>query len=615
MNTIKFILVGGLLIVLPTVSLAQPPIQWEETFGGDDYDQGYEVRVISDGSIYVQGETSSMGAGGQDLYLLKLDPDGNLIWEQTYGGVNNEDVAMSIWQESENAIVIGGFSDSFSSSNDMFVVKTDLNGNELWSNHYGTDNSDHCRGIAETEDGGYILCGATATANNEDDLLVIKIDSLGNEEWSTQYGYSDHEYMYGIRQTTGGGYITAGWTRSLGSYDDGYLVKLDAEGNVVWDRNYPGNSWDYFFIVLETPAGGFIAAGYSDVYPGGPAQVWVVKTDADGNTIWNRYYGASDEDRAYALALSPNGYYIGAITQSTPSGLYDVWLIEIDEDGDIIWDATYGDDDHQVCYSLIPTENDGLLVGGYTSPGAGGSTCDVYVLCLEGSGPPELELVMTPLDPPIQIPASGGDFMYDIEFTNIGPTWCLFDAAIDVTTPSGLTIPILMRENINMMPGQTILRPNMVQTVPGSISAGTYTYHGYLWDQSSWTIYAEDSFTFEKLAGSDLGNSSNSWTLSGWDDGSPEKVEQIPDNHQLMSAYPNPFNPSTVISYQLQDANNTKLTIFDMQGREVTKLVDGYRNAGSHEVTFDGSGLASGIYFAGLSAGDLIQIKKLLLLK
>jgi len=223
-------------------------------------------------------------------------------------------------------------------------------------------------------------------------------------------------------------------------------------------------------------------------------------------------------------------------------------------------------------------------------------------------------VTMTPDNPPVQIPASGGDFSFDIEIENIDSTEIFFDIWIEIELPSGAVYgPVIMRQDLVMPTGAIIQRENLVQSIPPSAPPGQYNYIAKIGEYSGYVV-AADSFFFEKLPGNDFPNSSHGWILSGWED--EEGAACVaPTGLVLSGVFPNPFNPSTVLSYQLQVESYTTLTVFDIQGREVAELVNGHHEIGVHEVTFDGSGLSSGIYIYRLAADDQTVTGKMVLMK
>ena len=224
---------------------------------------------------------------------------------------------------------------------------------------------------------------------------------------------------------------------------------------------------------------------------------------------------------------------------------------------------------------------------------------------------------LTPLGAPITIPAGGGDFDFEIELANIVEIPCSFDAWIDVILPGGTLFgPILLKSGVFLNPQGSVLRL-LNQSVPGTAPPGTYTYQAHIGVYANGLVWAEDSFNFEKSAVDFSGNGSDSWILTGWGDGAIYTTifSKPPVEYQLFQNYPNPFNPTTTIGYQLTAYSFVELGVYDIQGREVARLVDVFQSAGIHRATFDGSDLSSGIYFARLRAEGFNQTRKILLVK
>ena len=226
----------------------------------------------------------------------------------------------------------------------------------------------------------------------------------------------------------------------------------------------------------------------------------------------------------------------------------------------------------------------------------------------------DLSLALIPENLPIVIPAAGGSFIFDLVIENTFAVDYLIDVWTDITLPSSVEYPIIIRENINLPALGMILRENLIQNVPGTAAGGIYSYNGYVRDHNTWDLLAMDSFEFEKTGTDAYAGGHGGWTLSGWDE--PAIAEsKIPSNYQQFSANPNPFNPSATLLFDLPETGRATLTIYDIRGREIARLADGYFRPGRHEVDFDGSNLASGIYFARLQTEGFTKTQKLLLIK
>jgi len=227
---------------------------------------------------------------------------------------------------------------------------------------------------------------------------------------------------------------------------------------------------------------------------------------------------------------------------------------------------------------------------------------------------PEVEIVITPVTTPVIIPAGGGSFDYDIEVTNTGIGSITFDTWIDVVLPNGSVYgPLLLRESLTLDESTSILR-NMTQTVPGSAAAGEYTYSGHVGYYPD-VVLNFSSFPFEKEAGDIAASEFTEWILNGWGEYDDLGVGEIPTKFALHHNYPNPFNPATTIEFDLPVSGKVSLVVFDIMGRVVSHLAEGYYQAGYYSVHLDARNLSSGVYFARLQAAGHADTKKLLLLK
>ena len=214
-----------------TVTLS---INWNNiTFGGSEIDGGTNVQATSDGGYILTGYTESFGAGSYDMYLVKTDASGNEIWSQTFGGSDYE-IAFFVQETSDGGYILVGTVSS--GSGDMYLVKTDVSGNEIWSQTFGGSSDDRGRSVKETSDGGYILVGYTSSFGaGTYDMYLVKTDASGNQEWSQTFGGSGSDSAYSVQETSDGGYILTGYTESFGAgKSDMYLVKTDSEGNPIF---------------------------------------------------------------------------------------------------------------------------------------------------------------------------------------------------------------------------------------------------------------------------------------------------------------------------------------------------------------------------------------------
>jgi hypothetical protein len=616
LNSIPFVLA----IIALTAGLinAQPDTLWTQTFGGNSSDEGHSVLQTSDDGYLIAGNTYSYGSGGADVWLIKTDASGNAQWNQTLGG-NITDEGHSVQQTSDGGFIVAGFTWSYGAGGlDVYLAKTDVSGNLEWQQAFGGSADDYGYSVQQTSDGGYIVAGYTFSYGaGGSDFYLIKTDATGNELWSQTFGGNSSDDGYSVQQTSDGGYIITGVTFSYGAGGlDVYLVKTDTNGNELWNQTYGGSSDDRGWSVQQTSDGGYIIAGNTNSYGAGGDDVYLIKIDATGNELWSQTFGGSSADRGYSVQqTSDGGYIITGDTWSYGAGGSDVYIIRTDASGIGQWDQIIGGNDNDYGNDVKQTTDGGYIIVGDTWSPSGGYVSDVWLIRLEGeTTPPDVIVTLTPYNPPIQIPAGGGSFDFNIEVTNNIPMGFEVDVWTMATLPNGSQFGPIINVDAFPLSGSSSVNRDRTQMVPANAPTGNYTYDAYVGTYPN-DIWDEDHFDFEKLAGDGGSN------ISGWECWGEPFTEQMvqedatPDESSLVNAYPNPFNPTTVLSYQLQAASIVRLIIYDVTGRQVAELVNGWRDSGVHEVMFDGSGLVSGIYVYRLDAGEFSAVRKMVLIK
>jgi len=326
---------GGDILLIKTD--ASGNVIWAKTYGGTNYEDASTFQQTSDGGYIVAAYTYSFGAGYRDIFLVKTDANGNIQWAKTYGGTG-DDLVSSVQQTLDGGYIVAGYTTSFGASSfDIFLIKTDANGNIQWAKTYGGTNWDEASSVKQTSDGGYILTGRTGSFGAGGwDIFLIKTDANGNIQWAKTYGGTDYEEAYSVQQTSDGGYVVAGSTESFGAgLGDVFLVKTDANGNIQWAKTYGGTNWDYASSVKQTSDGGYILAGYTASFGAGN-DIFLIKTDANGNLQWAKTYRVRDIDYAFSVQqTSDGGYIVAGETWSFGTGDYDFFLIKTDANGNI----------------------------------------------------------------------------------------------------------------------------------------------------------------------------------------------------------------------------------------------------------------------------------------
>jgi hypothetical protein len=278
-TAITLILLLALTPLTHTTAATEPQVEWEKTFGGQNSDWGFSVQQTSDGGYIIVGTTWSYGAGEADVYLIKVDANGNMQWSRTFGGAR-EDRGFSVQQTRDGGYIIVGSTTSYGAGlYDVYLIKVDANGNMQWSKTFGGTGHDVGYSVQQTRDGGYIIVGYTESYGAGGyDVYLIKVDANGNMQWSRTFGGSGDDEGYSVQQTSDGGYIIVGSTTSYGAGgSDVYLIKVDANGNMQWSRTFGGARDDGGSSVQQTSDGGYIIVGYTASYGAGGSDVYLIK--------------------------------------------------------------------------------------------------------------------------------------------------------------------------------------------------------------------------------------------------------------------------------------------------------------------------------------------------
>ncbi|MFC1799646.1 hypothetical protein ACFL2Z_01885 [Candidatus Eisenbacteria bacterium] len=364
-----------------TVSLG-PTVGWEKTIGGAEQDESRSVQQTDDGGYITAGSTRSYGAGGSDVYLVKLSASGEIEWDETYGASDNEG-AWTVRQTSDGGYVIVAGTGSFGVQNGgVYLVKVTSVGGLEWERTFDGPGREETRSVIQTSDGGYIITGSTNSIGaGGQDVYLIKVDSSGDLEWEAAFGGTESEIGVAATQTADGGYMVAGATRSYGAGDfDIYLVKTDAAGALVWEKTYGTALKEEAIDMHQTSDNGFVVTGFTESGGGGGQDVYLLKTDSDGNLEWESTFGGSDDENGYSVRQTPDGGYIVAgwtyLSGPNPS---DGFLMKTGPGGALQWQRMFGGSEQEGFFEVDTTDDGGYIVAGHTSSfGAGGE--DIYIV-------------------------------------------------------------------------------------------------------------------------------------------------------------------------------------------------------------------------------------------
>ena len=343
---------------------------WTKTFGGSSVESGWSGQQTIDGGYIILARTDSYGNGDSDAWLIKTDSQGNEEWNHTYGGVSF-DLGISLHQTTDSGYVITGWTLTDNSwGDDVWLIKTDTNGDTLWTQTFGGSGDDRGRSVQQTTDGGYIITGSTVSfGNGQQDVWLINTDSNGDSLWTKTFGGSEADIGHSVKQTTDGGYIITVETDSYGNGNtDVWLIKTDPDGDSLWTKTFGGSEADIGHSLQQTDGDGYIIVGETRSFGNGQADVWLIKTDTNGDSVWTQTFGGSDAEEGYSVQQTTDGgYIITGLTRSFGNGNFDVWLIKTDSNGDSLWTQTFGGDDYDKGHDINQTSDGGYIITGNTS--------------------------------------------------------------------------------------------------------------------------------------------------------------------------------------------------------------------------------------------------------
>lgn len=367
-----------------------PQEEWNVTFGGDKYDLFFTVQETSDGCFIACGGTNATGFDiGGDCWLVKTDANGNMLWNKTFGGSKTEN-GHGLLQTIDGGFIISAITESFGAgSADVWVIKTDVTGNEEWNKTYGGSSYDSIgKTITQTPDGGYLIAGSTQSFGfGGRDGWLIKINTTGYEQWNKTYGTEYNEHFWEAHLTSDGGFIMIGFVdNSSAQRRDAWIVKTDSNGVTEWEKLIgPANQG---LSIQQTADNGYLLlAEVKDTVYGGYLNAWMVKIDQNGNEQWNKLFITPKGDDCFAVhhtikPLSDGCFIMTGITNGKIPvySIGDLWLTKTDENGNILWEKIIGGPQYDSTYSVHGTSDGGFIVSGMTYSYGSGDNFNAWLV-------------------------------------------------------------------------------------------------------------------------------------------------------------------------------------------------------------------------------------------
>jgi hypothetical protein len=392
--------------------LFQGEIESVKTFGGLKNETANDVISTIDGGYAVIGYTQSNDGDitdkvneSYDYWVLKFDENNQLQWSNSYGGTSDER-GQSIIQTNDSGYFISGFSKSSDEdvstnfgSNDYWVAKLDATGNILWEKSFGFSGTDQAFSSIQTLDGGYLITGTLdVTASSQQgndrsslssrhaggDYWAIKLDASGTKQWRRFFGGSNTDSANDVIQTEDSGFLMVGLSDSIdidisnnkGTYDF-WVVKINSNGELVWEKSYGGEESDQAYEITKTSDGNFVITGDTrsdnlDVITNyGSADIWTIKISPLGEIIWKKTFGGSSFDSSKAIIASRDGgFYIAGNSRSinndltSNKGNNDVWVLKISESGNLEWQKSIGGTEIDLAFGIAELNNNSIVVVG-----------------------------------------------------------------------------------------------------------------------------------------------------------------------------------------------------------------------------------------------------------
>jgi hypothetical protein len=363
-------------------------VTWIRTYGGPRSDVGHSVQQTADGGYIVGGTRhDTVGPDWSSVYLVRTDENGDTLWTKTIGGAYSTE-GNCVRQTSDGGLIVAGTTISVPGGNPaIYLVKTDANGNEAWSRTLGNPDNAVGHSVLETSDGGFVVVGSTYPAGHGVDVYLVRTDADGDTIWTKALGGEGDDWAESVTLNEDGGFTIAGSTQSFGagSYDV-YLIRTAATGDTLWTRTFGGPDDDRGYAAQQTSDGGFIVTGgvtSSSVLRG----IYLVRTDAGGDTVWTRTIleGENTSAGKSIQQTEDGGYVVAGYTGSIGAGWDDVLLTRIDASGSTLWIKTFGGPEADDGYSVQQTSDHGFIIAGATWSFDGGYS-DVYLIKTDSLG-------------------------------------------------------------------------------------------------------------------------------------------------------------------------------------------------------------------------------------
>ena len=654
-----------------TATLAQPPQPaWTRTYGDLGNQRAFALCNAPDGGVVMAGFNMPSGQTLYGPFALRASDTGDSLWSCSCPislNAQGSNYCRAVAPAADGGFVFGGC--AFTTGSPPFLYELSVSGSEGWTQTYSSWLGMDLRAVVQSADGGLVAAGTWA--NTFPDLLVFKTDPQGTVIWSHPYGGTGADSANALVALPDSGVAVAGsYQSSAGNRT--YLVRLNANGDTLWTRTYGTSAFNSAGAIAYTRDHGFILAGVSDFLTAGAENVNIIRTDSSGNLLWETPYairGAGNTCGASAVVQLPDGSFIIAGWLHWDSGTnYDAFLARVNADGDTLWTSTFGDVNGDRFKGLAASPDGGFYAGGYYVGSGGLNTDDFFLVhyrpqtgvqgyIADSAHSPVESVRVSTLDQAtfaesdilghyiLPVPAGTYDLVINGPCTArdtvrglIVPPDSFITHDWTVSRPRitlSQTSITLIVHNHHTDSARVTMRNLDSGLLDFSIRADATDPPGNWLSVSptSGMLLAHDSLLVTVRVAPDTANGHN-YEFFGFvrihSNSCPDTAINLPVTTTVLaadnpgealptrfdlSAYPNPFNPRTTLSLSLPQRTMVSLVLYDVTGRVVRTLCDGWLDAGVRELSVDGSALPSGLYFARLSTPAITRTQKLVLLK
>jgi hypothetical protein len=393
--TLGFMLIA--LTIMPmyyhgvTISADQQQVSWRNAYSSNFSGSGNAILQAEDGGFLVTGNMSQSQEGDSNVTLLKTNANGSLLWQKSYGGDKDEH-GNSITRAAGGGYVIAGDTESYGNgSSDVYLVKTDHNGDMQWERTFGGDKADAGLAIQQSSDGGYLIAGYTeSSADGKKDIYLIKTNAAGDLQWSRTYGGPYDDMATSIQRTRGDSYIISGYYGVSNDRRVAYLLHIDNLGKTIWARRYDTQNDSIAYGVRQSSDRGYVAVGYT-IPDKDRSDILLFKVAPDGNLTWMKHYRESALQYGYNVFQMPdNGYtIIGGAGVMNPSvgnkTSYEGLMIRLDAHGNVRSRDTYEAEGDVFIRAGIPAKEGGFALTGAIGKNGNARSSDIYLIKTEPS--------------------------------------------------------------------------------------------------------------------------------------------------------------------------------------------------------------------------------------